>query len=74
MYPALDRRGVRVTLFGRIGMSSFNEEECFVCAGSLFNSFIFYHSFPAVGMALSLCAAVSAGLLETISMEHWNDG
>ncbi|XP_026279499.1 solute carrier family 15 member 4-like isoform X2 [Frankliniella occidentalis] len=46
VYPALDRRGVRVTLFGRI----------------------------AVGMALSLCAAVSAGLLETISMQHWHDG
>lgn len=46
VYPALDRRGVRVTLFGRI----------------------------AVGMALSLLAAVSAGLLETISMERWNSG
>ncbi|KAJ1523836.1 hypothetical protein ONE63_010394 [Megalurothrips usitatus] len=46
VYPAVDRRGVRVTVFGRI----------------------------AVGMGLSLCAAISAGLLETISMQHWHDG
>lgn len=32
------------------------------------------HFSAAVGMALSLLAAVSAGLLETISMQRWNSG